>query len=586
MFSKLRFSIDQMKRFFFLLILWLGLVPALYGQETETVELKKDASAYEKANSEYLLIDAQKHILLEDFEKAMALLDQAIDVDKLNHAAYLKKSEILVLQESFDLALIEIEKAITLKPDNLYYYVWAVQIQKQQNEPEKIADLYALMLNNCSGYEKYGIEIINAFSEVDRNKQALDLIEELKIFYPNYPELYLKKAELEMKEGKERKSKETITTAQSLFPKDPTILLLHVKNLTSQGKSEDAITLLKELDKSFIEGQILLIEAYSLTGQTEQATSLALELIENEDSSLESKLLTMSYLQDDEDNYALLDSIQQQFESQYNNSPLVFENGGLIYSRMSKNNSSEKHNFYAQRAINSYKSLALLDPNNFDTWLRVFEYEMQRAQWNDLLNDVEYLLDLYPNQSILFYYYSEAYRGLDDLDEAIGLIDQGLRMSGRNELLKSLMLSQKGRILVDQDKGQEADQVFNQALSSDKIDERAIYYYANWLAEVNPNGAKELMDVFSEAISPSIRWKCIEIKVKLNEGKVEEARSDTENLIASSPNNLDGNLLELFGDILFQLGSTDEALEQWKKALNLGGFSKKLEDKIANKAYN
>ena len=130
-----------MKRSFSLLILWLVFTPAVYGQQAETSNLKKDASAYEKANSEYLLIDAEKHILLEDFEKALALLDQAIDVDKKNHAAYLKKSEVLVLQESFDQAMTEIEKAITLKPDNLYYYVWAVQIQKQLSEPEKIADL-------------------------------------------------------------------------------------------------------------------------------------------------------------------------------------------------------------------------------------------------------------------------------------------------------------------------------------------------------------------------------------------------------------------------------------------------------------
>ncbi len=45
-------------------------------------------------------------------------------------------------------------------------------------------------------------------------------------------------------------------------------------------------------------------------------------------------------------------------------------------------------------------------------------------------------------------------------------------------------------------------------------------------------------------------------------------------------------LLEHYGDILFKLGSTDEALEYWKKALNLGDeISDVLKQKINQRKY-
>ncbi len=45
-------------------------------------------------------------------------------------------------------------------------------------------------------------------------------------------------------------------------------------------------------------------------------------------------------------------------------------------------------------------------------------------------------------------------------------------------------------------------------------------------------------------------------------------------------------LYEHYGDILFKLGKKDEALKQWKKALEMGGeVSKMLKKKVDKKEY-
>ena len=46
-----------------------------------------------------------------------------------------------------------------------------------------------------------------------------------------------------------------------------------------------------------------------------------------------------------------------------------------------------------------------------------------------------------------------------------------------------------------------------------------------------------------------------------------------------------GVVVEHYGDILFKNGNINGALEQWKKALEIGGHSDLLEQKIERKEY-
>lgn len=581
----MRLTIHLMNRsaliFFFSALLWSA------NSLAQEAALNKEVTAYEEANSEYLLIDAQKFILIQDYERALAALDQAIDVDQNNHAAYFKKSEVLVLTEQLDKAISNIETAISIQPNNLYYYVWLAQIHQQKEDLEAKAKIYELMLQNCKGYEKYGFEVVDVFAKTKRSKEALALIEDLKIIYPNYPELYLKQAEIQQNEGKAQESIVTISDAYARFPDDATLLLLHIQNLNRANKTAEAIMLLEEISEEFTEAKLLLVEVYQAGGQMEKSTALSLRIASNENVEIASRLLAMGYLLNGgKEHFKALDSLQQSLETQFPDNAMVFENASLLYNKMSQLGEASEMSLYKAKAIAALKSAAQKDPNNFDAWLKVFEYQLHFNQWNDLLTDVEFLLDLFPNQAILFFYYAEAQRGLRDYDEALLLIDQGLRMSGRNPLLQSLLKAEKSLVLVDMGSVTEAQSLFQQAINSAQVDERAIYYYALWLAETKPAQAIALMQSYREQISASPKWTYLQFKADFELGKEEEVKTNLEQFLQQNPLISFGGIFELYGDVLFKTGLTEEALVQWKKALNLGGFSIKLEDKIANKALN
>lgn len=571
--------------FFLLTVISLG----SYAQNTTEGDLKveNEVSEYDVANSEYFMIEAAKYQMLEDYEKAIVHLDKALELDKDNDAVIFKKSEILSIQGEFEKAKETIEKAITLDQKNLYYYVLAAQINQSLNDPKEVASIYQLMVKYTDGWERYGEQIIDAYVETNQNKEALALMDELFQVYPNYPELYLKKAELEIKENKPQASLNTLAVAYTKFEEDDLVFRAYIDALVTNEDFVKVETILNNRSINNHKARILYLDFLMTQGRNEAIEPLVIANFNDETADLETKVLSIGYLFSAQDEASMkIDSLQQKLIDNYPEQPLVYENGAYVYNQLAQRTVGEERQRLFKKAISSYKMAATLDPNNFETWIKVFDYEIAQAQWNELLEDVEYLLDLYPNQAILYYYYAEAYRGLSDLEEANTLTDQGLRMSGRNELLKSLLYSEKAKILAEKGQNDQADDFFNQALNTDNIDERAIYEYAVWLNTVNPAASIELMEGFSNAISGGAEWVKVKMSAFVAMEELKKARKTAEEYIESEPTLNDGALFELYGDVLFQLGENELALVQWEKALTLGGFSEKLEEKIANKSIN
>ena len=72
-------------------------------------------------------------------------------------------------------------------------------------------------------------------------------------------------------------------------------------------------------------------------------------------------------------------------------------------------------------------------------------------------------------------------------------------------------------------------------------------------------------------------------KVYYQDGRYEAAEEWNTKALANGANYWP-TALELAGDIQFQLKHTEQAVSFWQQAKALGGNSKRLEDKIANRS--
>lgn len=73
--------------------------------------------------------------------------------------------------------------------------------------------------------------------------------------------------------------------------------------------------------------------------------------------------------------------------------------------------------------------------------------------------------------------------------------------------------------------------------------------------------------------------------VLFKQGAYTMAKIYIENAVKYTEEEPSAEVLEHYGDVLYKTGEVEEALEQWKKAKELGGDSKALKKKIKSKKY-
>lgn len=535
------------------------------------------------------MIEAEKFFLLEDYERALAFLEESLSTDKKNHAAYFKKAEILGIQEKYKEALDAIAKAIEIQADNKFYYVLGAQLEKENENLEGAKRFYDLLLANATNYEAYYAEIIDTYTQTGNSEDAIALTKKAIDAYPNAPEFILKKAEIELSLSQAKAAAKTLTEGIKKFPQDDVILQKYVEIKDFQNQIPEAVKMLESIQTNNTKASLLLIDLYARQSQTDKVKESINAVFEDDELGADAKALALGYLifnNAETGNESLIDSLQQVLQTTYPESPMVFENGGLIYSRLAYNPDPAIRKAYQDKAIANYKKLTALNPGDFAGWNKVLSYEYNQKLWEDLTNDADEALSLFPNQAIFYYFLSAGQLGTGEPDEAEYSASQALRMAGSNQELQSLLNAQLGQIQVALNNQTEATSYFKKSIGFEVVHEEAILSYANYLSQANPQEAIKLLNNFAEGITQRLTALSIQARALLNQEEIEQAKTAIEAGLAQFPNEIDGPSLEIYGDILFKAGQINEALTQWQKALTLGGTSDKLEEKIANKAYN
>lgn len=552
--------------------------------------LKAELTPYERANSEFLMIEAQKFFLLEDYKRSLAFLEKALEVDQENHAAHFKMAEIYLIEGEHTQGLTAIEKAIELKQDNKYYYVLAAQIQKASQNMAGAAQYYELMLENVRDFNAYLIEITEVYENLNQLNKALNVL--------NGPEQNGEALSFDQKSRridlliKAGKSEEAIHQLSLLFrenPKDSEVFYKYAYTLTSNGKIDESIELLEQNELKTNELILLLVENYQKKGALEKQRDLIFEVHRNPEASLSMKTLLLgqwAFSDDLGDKAHLIDSLQNTLNTNYPDEPLVVENGGLLYSKLANTASGEQRVNYENKAINYFKRLTKLRPGEFQVWNRILDYEYQKKDWEALAESSEEALDLFPNQALFYIYLASANQGLKAFNEAENLLKQASRMALSNESLKSQILGKQASLALAMNKENEALSLFEQSINLSQAHPESIASFAEFLVTSDPQKAISLINSVINSPFKNLQFIRIKAKALFNLKNYSEANTILTQGLNEFSGQWNGKTLELSGDILFKLNLIDEALAQWKTAKELGNTSDKLDQKIENKQFN
>lgn len=556
-------------------------------------EESKEISKYQRANAEYLLIDAQKFYLLEDYERAIAFLEQSLEIDKKNHAAYFKLGEIYLIERKYDKGLKAIKKAQEIKPDNKFYYILAAQLYKSQSNLQAAAFEYELMLKNTTDYREYLLDIADVYVGLGNYDAAIKMLELTEEKYNTPRKFTTQKKELLIQAGKKAEALNMLKKLTEDFPHNENYKLEYADLLTSTGKKTEAVDILKSTNNSS-SSIFLLINLKLEEGDFEAAKPMISEIMADKEADLGSKLSLMSNLSATESSQIPLSFLDQQQKTLYTiypNTLEVIKTGEKVYSTLAQKATPQDKVVYETQVMAALNKLKNLNPSDYEVWNQLLTRAYNQKSWETLLTNSEDALSYFPNQGLFYYYYGNAqlYSIKGDKEEANMAFDQAFKLARNDESLTSKIRLKKLEFALEEGNTKEIRTAFEIPVASSKADNKAINLMLRYLNDKREQKVIEDVLVVTDDLIKEypLDGDLFQVKAKVlfQLGRFADAKQLIENFIKENPANITGGLLEVYGDNLFMLNQIDAAVEQWKKAKETGNTSDKINQKIANKKY-
>ncbi len=236
-------------------------------------------------------------------------------------------------------------------------------------------------------------------------------------------------------------------------------------------------------------------------------------------------------------------------------------------------------------ARTAFRTVISMDSSKYVVWEQLLFIDSQLEDNDALLDESVRTIDLFPEMPVPYLFAGGVYYMKKEWDKCVDILSVGVNYVVNNPQLKEQFLTYLGDAYNQVGDNQKSDKCYDEVLQINPNNDFVLNNYAYYLSLRN-----ERLDKAAEMAKKSVDLKPNSSANLDTYGWVLYMKgnfSDAEFLIKSALDNggdKDADVLEHYGDILWNLDRKDEALQYWEKAKNTGGGgSKNLDRKVKEK---
>jgi tetratricopeptide (TPR) repeat protein len=201
-----------------------------------------------------------------------------------------------------------------------------------------------------------------------------------------------------------------------------------------------------------------------------------------------------------------------------------------------------------------------------------------------MLEQAEKALEVFPDQSSVYLFYGVALSQNERHEEAVKILKSGSKLVVDDDNSLFSFYSSLGDSYNELKNYVESDKYFDKALEIDPKEPFLLNNYSYYLSVrgVDLEKAEKMSKLSNELQPGQASFQDTYAWILYRIGKYEEAKLWLEKALKSG-GDTSGTILEHYGDVLYQLGNTDEALQYWIKAKDIGDVSDLIDQKIKDK---
>ena len=529
-----------------------------------------------------LYFDGLHEKLMENYTQAASYFSKVIEIDPQNDAAMFELSSMSFAQDKQSEAERLIRDAVTVKPDNRWYWSFLADIYKKTNNVKELVLVLEELIRLAPGIEPYYYDRANALMILKKTDQAIMAYNEIESRFGSSEDLSAARQRILMQQGKPAKVEEELEKQIKDKPDDVRNYLYLSEVYTKSGNRDKAIEVLnkaKSLDPTNALIRLALADNYRAINQFENTFIELKVAFEDPNLNIDEKVrIVLSFFPmfSDMKARAYANELASIMIKVHSNEAKAFAVYGDVLFQEKKYN----------EARDSYKKALKLNDQIYQIWEQLLHIEVGQGDFQQAILDGEESLTVFPNQAELYLYTGIAYAQTKKHEKAVSYLKNAGDLETEDPAIREQIYSTLGDSYNALKKYRESDQSYEKALEINPDNSFVLNNYAYYLSLRGENLDKaEKMSKRSVQLQPdnassedTYAWILFRLK------KYQDAKTWIEKALKNDNTN-NSTQLEHYGDILYLLGEKDLALKQWEKAKSIGSGSDKLDKKINEKKY-
>lgn len=525
-------------------------------------------------------IDAKKDKLLGDYDTAKERFRQLLKKYPKHDVAAYELADIFKREEDIENALHYVDLALKAGPENRWYLQLKSEVYLLDKNYDGAAEVYE-SITKVSPQDLVALEKKAwLYAQAKDFERAIEVIQSLEAHIGTTKKTSYIKHDLYKEMGKKNKALEVLEDLVQQYPNSieyKHVLASYLRNIGKERQAVEQYTAILAIDPEDARANVAMASTFKKEGNEGGYLSSIKPIIESPDADVDIKMAElMPYVRqlqkdvDPELMNIMLDLVSSLEEAHPQEAKVYALHGDLLSLKGSDLDAIEK-----------YRKTLSLDESNYLVWEQLLALQLSVGDMQSVRQSSDEAIELFPNQSMLYYFNGLAAMNLSDFGDAVDDLEMGLMMAGKNQDLKVSIQALLGKAyheLKDYDSSTEA---YDNALLLAPADARILndYSYTLALQGIRLGEAGKMVDKALGMDAKNPRYLATKAWISFRSQELETARSLFEEALKNGGSKY-SYIVEKYGDTLFKMGLNERALRAWKEAVEIGGGSKWLQRKI------
>jgi tetratricopeptide (TPR) repeat protein len=542
---------------------------------------KTDLAGQKLASNISMLIEAKKNEIIGNDDKAEELFKQYIEKYPNDAVAYFELARIEANKKQVHEAIDLAGKAVKFDPSNIWYQLFYAEVLQVDGKYKDAITIYEKITAKNPDNLDYYYQLAALYLSTEKYPDAIKIYDQIEKKVGITEEISIQKEKIYLVLNDVPKAEHELEALVAAHPDDThflSILAEFYMNNKMQDKGLATYNKIREADPGNPYVHMSMADYYRKNGEKEKSFNELKQGFQNPNLDIDTKItILLSFFNIDkltDEDIPMMSELCRILTTVHPNDPKSHSVYGDFLVQDKKNT----------EARDEYMKVIALDSSKFVVWEEVLRLDLVVEKYDHLVQYSDRAKELFPDQPIPYFFAGIAKFELKQYENAVKDFNHGVKLVANNDELLSEFYMYLGDTYHSLKDTAESDKAYEKSLSIKNDNAFVLNNYAYYLSLRNQDLAKAetmskkavTLDPKNSSFQDTYGWVLYKLQ------RYDDARTWVGKALEDK-DSVSAEVMEHYGDILYKLGDTGQAIEYWQKAKAKGPGSALLDKKIAEK---